>query len=91
MGPDFDIKKRVSGAEVAENLGIQCDFTSVPSHALVTLSVTRERKDKLRELMRGYFSNHIITRTQSQKLYGTARWVVCPIFGRVGLSLLMLV
>ena len=38
--------------------------------------------------MRGYFSNHQITRTQSQKLYGTARWVVCPIFGRVGLSLL---
>ena len=38
--------------------------------------------------MQGHFSSRYITRTNAQKLFGAARWVVCPVFGRVGLAML---
>lgn len=88
LGPDFDIRKRVQGNQIADNLGVDTDFSRVPLTATVTIGVTKDRKEKLRLLLRGHFSDRIITRPNSQKLFGSARWVVCPIFGRVGLALL---
>ena len=74
--------------QIAENLGVEADFSRVPLTHTVLLGVTDDRKKKLQEMLRGHFSEHLITRTNAQKLFGSARWVVCPIFGTVGLALL---
>ena len=72
----------------AVNLGVLTDFSQVPARAVVTLGVTEECKQKLRETVRGVFGERAIRNAQATKLFGKARFVLCPIFGRVGLGIL---
>ena len=88
FGPGFDESKHVGFDEPAVNLGVLSDFSRVHIDATVTLGVTEERKDKLRATVRGVFADYSIRRAQSTKLFGKSRFVLCPIFGRVGLGVL---
>lgn len=88
LGPDFDIAKRVKGNQRAENLGAESDFSRLPNSFSIRIGVTDDRKQRLRVLLQGHFSSRFITRTSAQKLFGVARWVACPVFGRVGLAML---
>ena len=88
FGPGFDESKHVDFDEPAVNLGVLSDFSRVHIDATVTLGVTEERKDKLRTVVRGAFAERTIRRAQSTKLFGKSRFVLCPIFGRVGLGVL---
>ena len=88
LGPEFDDPKHVTFDMPAVNLGVLTDFSQVPARAVVTLGVTEERKQKLREAVRGVFGERAIRHAQATKLFGKARFVLCPIFGRVGLGIL---
>ena len=88
FGPGFDEAKHVTGEMPAVNLGVLSDFSQVPTRAVVTLGVTDERKEKLRVMIRGIFNDRTIRHAQATKLFGKARFALCPIFGRVGLGVL---
>lgn len=88
FGPGFDDAKHVTHDKPAVNLGVLSDFSKVPSRAIVTLGVTEERKEKLRVMVRGIFADRVIRHAQATKLFGKARFALCPIFGRVGLGIL---
>ena len=88
FGPGFDEAKHVSFDMPAVNLGVLSDFSQVPTRAVVTLGVTEERKKKLREMVLGVFGERAIRHAQATKLFGKSRFVLCPIFGRVGLGIL---
>ena len=87
-GPGFDDAKHVTHDMPAVNLGVLTDFSQVSSRAVVTLGDTEERKEKLRVMVRGVFADRVIRHAQATKLFGKARFALCPIFGRVGLGIL---
>jgi|EP00966_Prymnesium_polylepis_P169219 hypothetical protein len=97
IGPGFDADKHEDGRSPSVNLGVSTDFAGasrsyypmppapMPS---VTVGVTAERRLKLADTVSDVLESGVITHTTALRLYGKARFVVCPIFGRIGLGLL---
>ena len=88
MGPGFAAKKHVPSDQIAVCLGVQSDCSRVPLDAHVSVSVTDERRKKLAALIREILQSRYITHAAARSLFGKARFVCCPCFGRVGLALL---
>eukprot|EP00327_Prymnesium_parvum_P044365 CAMPEP_0205856092 /NCGR_PEP_ID=MMETSP1083-20121108/2944_1 /ASSEMBLY_ACC=CAM_ASM_000430 /TAXON_ID=97485 /ORGANISM="Prymnesium parvum, Strain Texoma1" /LENGTH=106 /DNA_ID=CAMNT_0053217491 /DNA_START=340 /DNA_END=657 /DNA_ORIENTATION=+ len=89
IGLGFDESKHESGAQVSVNLGVETDFRL--AHSLgpaVLLGVTAERKAKLAAVVEDVLRGGVITHATALRLYGKARWTVCPVFGKVGLGVL---
>ena len=90
VGLGFDLGKHEGGSDTSVVLGVLSDFRPVcsPLLASVGLTVTTERIDKLREVIRGVLRRRAVSRAVARRLFGKARFTVCPVFGRVGLGLL---
>ena len=100
LGLGFDVAKHKAGVAVSVNLGVQTDFTSVvPSASLeagerstylpyVLVGVTADRRKKLLSLALEILERRSLSHAAALKLYGMARFTVCPVFGRLGLGLL---
>jgi len=54
----------------------------------VLLGVTDERKAKLAAVVAEVLRGGTISHALALRLYGKARWTVCPVFGKVGLGVL---
>jgi hypothetical protein len=85
----FDAAKHVLSDQRPVTLGVRCDFSRVPLNGAIWMEVTEERKLKLMmtldELLGG---RAYITHSVASKLYGKARFVICPRFGRIYLAVL---
>ena len=85
----FDVAKHELSDQRPVTLGVRCDFSRVPLNGVIWMEVTDERKRKLAvtldELLGG---GAYITHSTASKLYGKARFVICPRFGRIYLAVL---
>mmetsp|Transcript_14103 Transcript_14103/g.29838 ORF Transcript_14103/g.29838 Transcript_14103/m.29838 type:complete len:257 (-) Transcript_14103:52-822(-) len=89
IGLGFDESKHEGGTQVSVNLGVESDFRLVHSGSpAVLLGVTDERKAKLAAVVAEVLREGVISHALALRLYGKARWTVCPIFGKVGLGVL---
>ncbi|KAL1526088.1 hypothetical protein AB1Y20_014817 [Prymnesium parvum] len=89
IGLGFDESKHEGGAQVSVNLGVESDFSLVHSlEPAVLLGVTAERKVKLAAVVAEVLRGGVISHALALRLYGKARWTVCPVFGKVGLGVL---
>ena len=84
----FDAAKHLCGDQIRITLGVRCDFSRVPLRHSITMEATEERKAKLAALMQSYITTESITEAEAGRLYGKARFVICPRFGRVYLAAL---
>ncbi|KAL1521615.1 hypothetical protein AB1Y20_021274 [Prymnesium parvum] len=55
---------------------------------VVLLGVTDERKRKLAVVVEEILCGGTISHAHALRLYGKARWTVCPVFGKIGLGVL---
>ena len=89
----FEDDKHVAMNQLSIFLGAQDDMRSIPLHGEVYIGVTTKRRHKLMALLLpfaelgvGEFKQH--THAQAAKLFGKSRFVLCPVFGRLGLAAL---
>ncbi|KAL1495392.1 hypothetical protein AB1Y20_016761 [Prymnesium parvum] len=89
IGLGFDESKHVGGETTSVNLGVESDFSLAHTREPVALlGVTDERKAKLAAVVAEILREGVITHALALRLYGKARWTVCPVFGKVGLGVL---
>lgn len=89
IGLGFDSSKHEDGVQVSVNLGVESDFSLVNSRSpSVLLGVTDERKAKLAVVVAEILRDGVISHALALRLYGKARWTVCPVFGKIGLGVL---
>ncbi|KAL1520677.1 hypothetical protein AB1Y20_022246 [Prymnesium parvum] len=89
IGLGFDASKHEDGTRTSVNLGVESDFSLVSSLApAVLLGVTNERKAKLAVVVEEILCAGVISHALALRLYGKARWTVCPVFGKIGLGVL---
>ena len=85
----FDPAKHQSADQKPVTLGVRCDFSRVPLNGIIWMEVTEERKDKLVGTLEPLLEGRSrITHSLAGKLYGKARFVICPRFGRIYLEVL---
>lgn len=83
----FAPAKHVPWATTSVALGVQSDWSSIAA-GVVTVGVTEERRQKLRVTIRDVLGSGVLTHAAAVKVFGKSRWVLCPVFGRVGIALL---
>ena len=85
----FDPAKHQLPDQRPVTLGVRCDFSRVPLNGVIWMEVTEERKDKLVCTLEPLLAGRSrITHSLAGKLYGKARFVICPRFGRIYLAVL---
>lgn len=89
----FAADKHVPMNQLTLFIGVQTDMRWIPVLCEVFISVTDKRKRKLREILQPYvdlrFGEELrLTHAQALKLFGKSRFVLCPVFGRLGLAAL---
>ena len=85
----FDPAKHQPPDQTPVTLGVRCDFSRVPLNGAIWMEVTEERKQKLAGTLESLLEGRSrITHSLAGKLYGKARFVICPRFGRVYLAAL---
>lgn len=86
VGIGFEPSKSTDPNQLSVSLGVLKDYTHVPLRAVVYMSVTEERREKLLQALEELRRSRWLTHAGARKLLGKARWVLCPRFGRVGLA-----
>ena len=85
----FDPAKHQLPDQKPITLGVCCDFSRVPLNGIIWMEVTEERKGKLVGTLEPLLEGRSrITHSLAGKLYGKARFVICPRFGRIYLAVL---
>ena len=89
----FADDKHVPMNQLTLFIGVQTDMRWIPILFEVFISVTDKRRRKLREILQPYVDLRFgealrLTHAQALKLFGKSRFVLCPVFGRLGLAAL---
>jgi len=69
-------------------LGVCTDMSAMETDHCVDMYVTQARKDKIRDAIDATFERGVVTHAEASKLFGKARFVLSPLFGRVFLAAL---
>lgn len=81
----FDFAKHEPWARSVVYTGVRTDW-SRDSEGLVTVGVSRSRRDGVRLLIAEALASNSLSPAAASSLRGKARFCLCPVFGRVGLA-----
>ena len=87
-GLGFSVPKHISLREVFKFLGVENDWRLSHTSGVALVGVADSRKDSIRDMSEAIRASGFLSKAGAQSFYGKARFVMCPIFGRVGVAAL---
>ena len=90
---DFEDDKHEDMDQLSIFVGVQNDMTYIALRGEMYLGVTTKRRKKLLALLAPYLDLRVgemlrMTHSQAAKLFEKSRFVLCPVFGRIGVAAL---
>ena len=88
IGLDFDPSKHEEPSATPTALGVVSDFSLSRLSLTTTISVSQSRRESISEWCDSLLAKGYVTTSDASSLVGKSRYVLCPVFGRVGLACL---
>ena len=81
----FDYGKHTLWSPVHKYIGVETDW-SRERDGIVSIGAGRDRRNKIRDMIRRAFASDCLTPAEASTLRGKSRYCVSPVFGRVGVA-----